>query len=76
MTIEEIVKAWLESNGYDGLFYDNFACGCELNDLMPCGVPYLGCSAGYKVPCPGPEKCENDGDCPWHICETKPKGGG
>lgn len=34
MTIKEIVKEWLTTHGYDGLYHDR--CGCRINDLMPC----------------------------------------
>lgn len=62
MNIEEIVKAWLEANGYDGLANDE--CGCDLDDLMPCDEPYAThCVAGHKVPCNCP-----DGDCEWIYC--------
>jgi hypothetical protein len=57
MTVLDIVKYWLESNGYDGLYTD--ACGCELKDLAPCGGEGIAdCEAGYKNPCPGQGKCE------------------
>jgi hypothetical protein len=71
MNLREIAKKWLEDNGYDGL--TNEYCGCELNDLMPCGEPSPNCEAGYKVPCPGPELCSADGDCQFHISIKKPE---
>ncbi len=71
MNLREIAKKWLEDNGYDGLSNEN--CGCELSDLMPCDEPQDNCEAGYKVPCPGPELCPADGDCPWHISPKKPE---
>jgi len=50
MTVKEIVKQWLEANGYDGLCNDIFECGCELNDLMPCQEDVRDdCAAGHKV---------------------------
>jgi len=73
MNIQEIVKKWLEENGYDGLGSED--CGCELSDLMPCDEPHISdCAAGYKVPCPGPEDCPADGGCPFHISTKKPEG--
>ena len=70
VTIQDIVKEWLTENSYEGLCNDD--CGCEVADLMPCDQPnpYL-CEAGYKIPCPGPEDCKADGDCPWHISPNK-----
>lgn len=48
MNIQEIIEKWLVDNSYDGLYSE--ACGCEVDDLMPCGEP-RNCDAGYKVPC-------------------------
>lgn len=59
MTVKEIVKAYLEANGYTGLVSD--MCGCEINDLMSCdseGVP--SCEPGYKHFC---KKCPTKKDC-------------
>lgn len=37
MTVREIVKEYLEKNGYDGLYNeDEDGCGCELDDFMHC----------------------------------------
>lgn len=73
MNIRNIVEKWLIDNGYEGLAGNE--CGCEVGDLMPCEYPsFADCEPGYKVPCPGPEGCWADGDCPWHISPTKPKG--
>lgn len=72
MNVRQIVEQWLRANGYDGL--SGLDCCCEVNDLMPCGEYVDGCEAGYKVPCPGAEDCAADGDCPWHINTSKPKG--
>ncbi len=45
-TVEEIVKQWLEANGYGGLYDEE--CGCSLDDLMPCGGEFAyRCRAGY-----------------------------
>ncbi len=69
MEVRQIVEQWLRANKYDGLTTED--CGCEVDDLMPCGEIISDCKAGYKVPCPGPEDCPTDGDCPWHISTTK-----
>ena len=49
--VKEIVRLWLEANGYDGLFNENGECGCTLDDLAPCGEMSGDCRAGYKVTC-------------------------
>ena len=49
--LKNIVTSWMSLHGYDGL-YDSYECGCEISDLMPCGEPHIGCTAGYKVDCP------------------------
>lgn len=37
MTLREIVVAWLESEGLDGLCAKD--CGCGIDDLFPCESP-------------------------------------
>ena len=65
MSVKEIVKKYLENNGYDGLY--NEICGCQNSDLMPCCCEGIeDCEAGYKIPCI-PETCPANGDCDWHI---------
>jgi hypothetical protein len=74
MTAREIIKKYLEDNGYDGLFYAQGECSCQLNDLMPCGEIYDMCVAGIiKGWCQtqngtckdfDPEKCDPD----WSYC--------
>ena len=74
MTTREIVKEYLEKNGYDGL-YSSY-CSCALNDLMPCDDEVCaGCEAGYFVKIEACKKCtdynfcisqEKDStECPW-----------
>ena len=46
MTAKQIITQYLKSHGYDGLW--TFDCGCELQDLGPCGSIGLGCEPGYK----------------------------
>jgi len=50
--LKEIVKSWLETNGYDGLCDSDNECGCKLDDLMPCGEPGMNCEPGYEVEAP------------------------
>ena len=47
MDIREIVRLWLEQNGYDGLYWPWLECGCFLDDLMPCDEPSCRCTAGF-----------------------------
>jgi hypothetical protein len=44
MNVREIVIAHLKAGGFDGLCVDE--CGCELDDLMPCG----GCNVEECMP--------------------------
>jgi len=46
MTVKEIVKKYLEDNGYDGLCCPY--CGCEINDLMPCDSVSGECEVAHK----------------------------
>jgi hypothetical protein len=45
-TVIEIVKAYLEENGFDGLYAED-ECGCKKDDLAPCGELGESCNAGY-----------------------------
>jgi len=63
MTIRKIIKDWLESHGYDGLYRDDDdGCGCSLDEFPCVGCGNVGippdCKAGYKQPGGGfgPEK--------------------
>jgi len=56
MELRDIMKQWLEANGYDGLYNSQVDCACELSDLFPCGEPALECSAGHKTACDCKEK--------------------
>lgn len=51
MNIQSILKDWLTSHGYDGLYSKDYECGCFLEDeLCPCDEPFsTRCFAGYKV---------------------------
>jgi hypothetical protein len=67
VTVKEIIKEYLERNGFDGLWSED-DCGCENSDLFPCegeygsGIP--DCKPGYKSKCP-----EDCGEHEWHIGE-------
>ena len=50
MDIKSIVKAYLVTHGYDGLYeFDNFGCACKLSDLMPCDQPMQSCRPGHVI---------------------------
>ena len=66
----QIVAEWLKANEYEGLYSEMMGCGCELNDLMPCGEPSLQCKPGYRGGCD--EHCEFGGGCDFHIQADKP----
>jgi len=65
MNTKDIVRGWLEANGYDGLFDAvTGECGCETSDLMPCQTEGIDrCEPGYKTPCPQ----QGCGEHSWHI---------
>ena len=54
---EEMVQEWLFDNDYDGLYRDE--CGCDKDDLMPCGEDMTDCKPAYASKCDG--KCA--GEC-------------
>lgn len=49
MTLKEIVKQYLDDNGFDGLCGDD--CGCSKDDLFPCGEIQDECNAAYRCNC-------------------------
>jgi hypothetical protein len=75
MTIKDIVEKYLKENNCDGLFNDDAECGCDIDDLSPCTQCDLECKAGFKTPCPGPDKCDTaaefNGECAGHWSESK-----
>ena len=63
MTLREIIKKYLEDNGYDGLC--GYNCGCQTSELFVCECPDMDvCEPGYKKTCPGEENCPNSEECP------------
>lgn len=61
MNVTELLTAWLKEHGYDGLCRDG--CGCDVDNLAPCGE-YCGyCVPAYKRTCPGHDKCAINADC-------------
>ncbi|HEC65954.1 MAG TPA: hypothetical protein ENI23_11735 [bacterium] len=48
MTVRQILKKWLEENGYDGLYSDE--CTCTNDDLISCELSFFDdCKPGYKI---------------------------
>ena len=68
MTVDEIIRDWLRSHGYDGLYQEDGECGCLLSDPYPCGEGMGDCKAGVLGKC-NAETCANGGGCNWHIVE-------
>ena len=50
MTVLEIVKEYLRTHGFDGLYNDETyeGCACLLDDFAPCGELRLTCIAGVR----------------------------
>ena len=67
-TVKEIVKEYLEKNGYGGLLKDE--CDCRTSDLFPCGEACEECKAGIEVRGCSPLCGEG---CDWHIVEREGK---
>ena len=62
-TLEDMIRAYLLLNHYDGLCNLEQECGCGLNDLRPCGYgDFDGCRAAY---------CDKNG----FYCITPPSEG-
>ena len=66
MTVKEIVKQYLEQNGYTGLYNGDIECGCGLDDFAPCGDMSEHCKAGYLNEC---TTCVKRKDCDVKYCE-------
>jgi hypothetical protein len=50
MDLQEIVKQWLSTHGYDGSFNPDDECGCAYENIMSCGNPSPCCEPGYRRP--------------------------
>jgi len=68
MNVKQIVLQYLKDNGYDGLANDNGECGCDLEDLMPCGFQDTFCVAAHKEK-PAPDS--EFSDCDWVMVPGK-----
>jgi len=49
MTVLEMVRKQLLANGWDGLCNGDGFCGCNLQDLAPCGDVQAECQAAMEV---------------------------
>jgi len=57
MTVRKIIRTYLKYNGFDGLFSEQDACACEIENLMPCDcLLILDCEPGIKCTCNNPNK--------------------
>ena len=64
MIVAQIVRKYLEENGYDGLCGGlGNSCGCGLDDFMPCDGDCSDCEPAYKHLCPGADKCPDADTC-------------
>jgi hypothetical protein len=48
---KQIVIDYLIANNYDGLYNSYLDCGCELDDLIPCGECFDQCVPAYRHKC-------------------------
>jgi len=66
MNVRTIVADWLREHGYDGLVdADGGVCGCDLDDLMPCGEASPYCAPAYLWHCPCELREQDGGElCP------------
>ena len=51
MNTKEILTEWLRANGFDGLCNIEIGCGCDVDDLNPCGDCAMDCVPAYKNRC-------------------------
>lgn len=74
MNVKQIVTEYLKENKYGGLWCND--CGCEVDDLAPCGEMNWDCEAGYRHPLRSRLKSLNEAralvtmiaiDCHWHA---------
>lgn len=49
-SIHEIVRAWLDGKGFDGLVNNDIGCGCRFEDFMPCDQPCMTeCKPAFAI---------------------------
>jgi len=49
VSVEDVIKRYLEESDFDGLYNEVGECGCRIDDLAPCGNLSLNCVFGYLV---------------------------
>ena len=47
MTVKEIVKKYLDENGFDGLY--TIGCGCGKDNLFACGCTCKDCKPAFRI---------------------------
>lgn len=70
VNVLDIVREYLESNGYDGLC--NYKCGCSIDDLEPCGEIKSDCIPAYAIVC---SDCALFNKCSFASCAIEYKNG-
>lgn len=72
--VRQIIKAWLEENGYDGLcnYITMDECECSTDDIAPCGEIQPDCQAGYHQYHTADSESECGGVCCHCIGPNKP----
>ena len=71
MTVADIVKEYLERNGFDGLCNPYLKCGCGIEDPYCCNCDdIIDCQPAYKHNCDKVETKNGyvDGKCPLDNC--------
>ena len=52
MNAGEILKIYLNANGYDGLCNDGCGCGCGMDDFAPCDGIQSDCQPAHRLTFP------------------------
>lgn len=63
--VKDMVREFLEREGYAGLFNENGDCACLARFLAPCDQMSEECEAGYFEECPA-----DCGEHDFHICRS------
>jgi len=74
MNIKKLIKKEIERRNLDGLFCLDVPCGCEKDDLAPCGTEnFEFCYIGKRVDYKADELCgcNRQGQDHWHIMPRK-----
>lgn len=75
MTVKEIVIDYLKKNGFDGLCSE--ACGCGIDDSIPCGEGFEDCEPAYAHTFEDCKKCCKFDNCVPDVavmyCKRRPK---